>query len=63
MDNGKETVIVNGRTVEFDANQHIYLVDGIAVPSVTQIVRRTLDWQYTDVDPMVLKRAADLGTA
>jgi hypothetical protein len=55
--------IINGRTVTFDPESHLYVVDGIPVPSVTQVVRDVLEWQYHDVDPAVLKRAADLGTA
>lgn len=56
-------LVVNHKSLSYNESTHEYIVDGIAVPSVTQIVRQTLDWQYTDIDPMVLKRAADLGTA
>jgi len=62
MSNGQPELI-NGRTVTFNPESHLYLVDGVPVPSVTQVVREVLEWQYHDVDPAVLKRAADLGVA
>ena len=59
QDNIKQ--IVNGRTIEFFADEHIYYVDGIKVPSVTQVVASVLPSQYKDIDPAILKRAADKG--
>ena len=59
QDNLKQ--IVNGRTIEFFADEHIYYVDGIQVPSVTQIVASVLPSQYKDIDPAILKKAADKG--
>lgn len=55
------TEIINGKKVEFFSDTHDYYVDGIKVPSVTQIVASVLPSQYKDIDPMVLKRAADRG--
>ncbi|MBU1094308.1 MAG: hypothetical protein KKH01_07595 [Firmicutes bacterium] len=52
---------INGRTVEFIDETHEYFVDGIKVPSVTQIVASVLPSQYKDIDPLVLQRAANKG--
>jgi hypothetical protein len=57
------TEIINGRKVEFYSDTHDYYVDGIKVPSVTQIVASVLPSQYVDIDPGVLQRAADNGVA
>jgi hypothetical protein len=55
--------IINGRKVEFISDTHDYFVDGIKVPSVTQIVANVLPNQYRDIDKDVLKQAADKGIA
>jgi hypothetical protein len=57
------TQIINGRVVEFISETHVYYIDGIKVPSVTQIVATVLPSQYKDIDPTILKRAADKGVA
>ena len=51
--------VINGRKVEFIADTHEYFVDGIKVPSVTQIVASVLPNQYRDIDKDVLKQAAE----
>lgn len=61
--NNNITEIINGRKVEFFSDTHDYYVDGIKVPSVTQIVASVLPSQYKDIDPGVLQRAADNGVA
>ncbi|MCF7930787.1 MAG: hypothetical protein K9L02_04715 [Acholeplasmataceae bacterium] len=53
--------VINGKTIEFIEDTHEYYVDGIKVPSVTQIVASVLPSQYKDIDPAVLQRAADKG--
>ena len=53
--------VINGRTIEFFADEHVYYIDGIKVPSVTQVVASVLPSQYKDIDPAILKRAADKG--
>lgn len=55
--------MINGRIIEFIEETHTYYVDGIEVPSVTQIVAAVLPSQYKNIDPMVLKRAADKGVS
>ncbi|MBU1144148.1 MAG: hypothetical protein KKH92_10975 [Firmicutes bacterium] len=55
--------IINGRTVEFIHETHEYFIDGIKVPSVTQVVAAVLPNQYKDIDKAILKQAADKGIA
>lgn len=53
---------INGRTLEFDEEYHVYVVDGIIVPSVTKILKAFFD-DYANVSQAVLERARDKGTA
>ena len=53
---------INGQTLEYFDAEHIYLVDGVAVPSITQILKHKFRNKYAGVDKAVLKRAADKGT-
>ena len=48
--------------LEFDELSHIYLLNGVALPSVTKIIEVGND-TYKDVDKNVLDRAANRGTA
>lgn len=50
-------------TLEFDNEYHQYIVDGLIVPSVTQILKKRFGHKYDYVNRDVLKRAADKGTA
>ena len=54
---------INGRTLEFDEDTHTYLVDGIIVPSVTQLLSKKFPNKYSNIPPDVLRRAAERGTA
>lgn len=54
---------INGRKVEYIDETHTYIVDGIEVPSVTQIVSLVLPSPYKNIEPDVLKQAADKGIA
>ena len=54
---------INGRTLEYIDEGHIYLVDGVVVPSITQILKHRFGKKYDFVNPDVLKKAADKGTA
>ena len=60
MDFTKE---INGHTLEYYDAGHIYLVDGIVVPSITTILKRRFGIKYAGVSKAVLKRAAEKGTA
>lgn len=57
------TVNINGHCLEYIDESHLYVVDGIIVPSVTQILKYKFGGMYGKVDPVVLQRAADKGTA
>lgn len=48
----------------FDAEKHIYLRGAEVVPSVSAVLRRayTKEFDFSMVDPLVLKRSAEYGT-
>jgi hypothetical protein len=52
---------INNHTVEFLEEQHIYLVDGILVPCVSNILAYKFN-DYTGVSREVLQRASEKGT-
>lgn len=57
------TIAFNGhRILEFFEDEHIYLVDGVIVPSVSQVLDYKFGHKYDSVAPAVLKRAAGRGT-
>lgn len=53
---------IKGRKLEFEEENHIYRVDGKAVPSVTQLMKRKFGGKYDDVPVDVLRRAQEKGT-
>ena len=53
---------INGRTLEYFDESHTYLVDGVIVPSVTQLLSRKFGHKYDNIAPDVLQQAADRGT-
>lgn len=57
------TTEIAGHTIEYYDNGHLYLIDGEIVSSVTQILKTRFGGKYDGIDPAVLKRAADKGTA
>lgn len=57
-----ESYEIKGHTLEYIDEDHIYLVDGIIVPSVTQILKTRFGGMYSHVDPDTLNRAAAAGT-
>lgn len=59
MDYTKE---IAGHTLEYFDDEHLYLVDGVVVPSITQILKVRFGNKYRAVDGATLKRAADAGT-
>ena len=48
--------------LEFLEDEHLYLVDGIIVPSVTQILGMIFPDKYKNVDKEVLNKKAEFGT-
>ena len=62
-----ETWEIKGYTVEFIEDEeteiHTYLVNGVVLPSITQILKIKFGGKYNTVSQEVLKRASKLGTA
>ena len=56
------TYEINGKTIEFLEEQHLYLVDGILVPCVSNILAYKFN-DYGRVSREVLQRASEKGTA
>lgn len=50
------------KVLEFYEDEHIYLVDGVIVPSVSQVLDYKFGHKYDSVSPAVLNRAAERGT-
>lgn len=55
-------MIINKHELEFINDEHIYLIDGLIVPSVTQIIHKKFPTKYSNVNPNVLEQAAIKGT-
>ena len=53
---------INGHVLEYFDDTHTYLVDGIIVPSITQILKIKFNNKYSGVDQKVLNRASEKGT-
>lgn len=59
---GDFAVEINGLTLEYVSDGHQYLIDGVCVPSITQIMRLRFGGKYAGVDRDTLMRAAQAGT-
>ena len=57
------TAEIKGRTLEYIDDDHVYLVDGVQVPSITQILNSRYGHKYDFVNKEVLRKAAEAGTA
>lgn len=57
------TAEIKGHTLEYFDDEHMYLVDGLIVPSITQMLKIKFGGRYASIDKDVLKRASDAGTA
>jgi len=53
---------LNGHTLEYFEDEHLYLVDGVIVPSITQLMKKRFGDKYLGISEEVLKRAAQRGT-
>ena len=60
--NDYEVWEICGHSLEYLDDTHTYLVDGVIVPSITQILKHRFGKKYDMVDSMTLQRASDLGT-
>ena len=54
---------INGHVLEYLDDGHVYLVDGVIVPSITRVMTVRFGKKYEGVDKEVLKRASEAGTA
>lgn len=54
---------IKGHTLEYIDETHTYLVDGVIVPSITQILKIKFGNKYAEVSAEVLQNAAEKGTA
>lgn len=55
-------VEINGEILEYFDDGHIYLVNGMQVPSITQILEAVFPTKYAGVLPTTLEKAAERGT-
>ena len=53
---------IKGHVLEYFDDTHTYLVDGIIVPSITQILKIKFKNKYSEVNEAVLNRASEKGT-
>lgn len=53
---------IKGHDVEFLADTHTYLVDGVIVPSITQILKVKFNKKYDGIPKETLQRASEKGT-
>jgi hypothetical protein len=53
---------INGHTLEYFDDEHIYLVDGLIVPSITQLLKVKFGNKYDGVSRGTLQRASEAGT-
>jgi hypothetical protein len=53
---------INGHILEYFDDDHLYLVDGIIVPSITEILKVRFGGKYDHVDRQTLQRASEAGT-
>lgn len=54
--------MIKGRDLEYIDDGHIYLVDGIIVPSITQMLKTRFGGKYDGVNREVLRQASTKGT-
>lgn len=57
------TTEINGDTLEYIDDTHTYIINGVIVPSITQMLKLKFGGKYTGVSKAVLNRAAEKGTA
>lgn len=56
------STIINGHNIEYIDDCHIYLVDGVIVPSITQLLKPLSQSLYDNVPHSVLVVASERGT-
>lgn len=63
LDGKNTSTVIAGHKLEYFDDEHIYLVDGVIVPSITTILSRRFGHKYDRIDKATLQRAANKGTA
>ena len=58
----QESWNIKGHLVEFLEDEHIYLCDGVILPSITQILNIKFGRKYDGIPSEVLQRASERGT-
>ena len=53
---------INGHTLEFIEDDHIYLIDGVIVPSITTLLKSKFPKKYEGISKGKLENAAKAGT-
>lgn len=56
-----ETFDIREHTIEYIDERHLYLVDGLILPSITQIMKVKFGNKYDGIDEEILKRASERG--
>lgn len=51
------------KELEFSQEGHVYRLDGLVIPSVSKIMEPVSMFTYSTIDPSVLARASERGTA
>ena len=57
-----ETWEIKGHVLEYNDEHHLYICDGLEVPSVTQLLHRRFPKKYAGIPGAVLDKAARRGT-
>lgn len=55
-------IALKGRCLEYIPEWHTYLLDGIIIPSVTQVLGKRFNKKYEGIEKAVLDKAAQRGT-
>lgn len=53
---------IKGHTLEYFEDEHLYLVDGVVVPSITQLLKVRFGNKYEHIHRDKLQRASEAGT-
>jgi len=56
------SIELKGHTLEYFDDEHLYLVDGVIVPSITEILKVKFGGKYDGISRATLQMAADKGT-
>ena len=60
--NSIETWEIKGHVLEYIDDTHTYLVDGLIIPSITQLIKIKFGNKYDGISKEVLQKAANKGT-